>query len=385
MSDQAISSFYDESESYLRMGVVEDFLRRLPENRRKPFLKLLDRWVEGDLHDFLRRIREDEMFLVESINNLVERLKAEGLAPKTITGFYIYFLKRFLRFCGIRLDWDLVKVRVDLPKKRPIKIDKAPSVQDVRRMILAAKPRLGLLIHLMATTGLRAGEALSLKVENLDLEADPPYLIVVTEKTNRVREVFLTRELVEALKKYLGGRRSGYLFATRNGTPMDKRNLRRDFLNLSLRLGINRRDPSGRGWMIHPHSLRKFYKTRLEEAGVNFLVIETWMGHDIGVSGAYFRPSRRMLLEEWRKAEKALTLFAETEDRLQRDREIAEIREDIKNLWEELSSVLAELEAYRDMLHAAGIHSISQLTRKARTSKRNYRNLSDNPETNPAE
>ena len=36
--------------------------------------------------------------------------------------------------------------------------------------------------------------------------------------------------------------------------------------------------------MLHPHSLRKFYKTRLEEAGVNFLVIETWMGHDIGVS-----------------------------------------------------------------------------------------------------
>ena len=348
VSDQAISSFYDESDAYLRMRLIDDFLRRLPRNRRKPFLKLLDRWVEGDPEVFLRRVREDEMFLVESIGRLVERLKAERLAPKTITGFYIYFLKRFLRFCGIKLDWDLVKVRVDLPKRKPIKIDKAPSIQEVRKMILGAKPRLGLLIHLLATTGLRSGEALSLKVENLDLEAKPPYLMVITEKSNQIREVFLTRELTEALKNYLNGRESGYIFTTRDGRPLDKRNFLRDFMNLTIKLGINRRDPSGRGWMIHPHSLRKFYKTRLEEAGVNFLVIETWMGHDIGVSGAYFRPSRKMLLEEWRKAEKALTLFSDEEDRLYEDRKIEELEKEIEDIKRTLTYVLDHLKSFHN-------------------------------------
>jgi len=309
------------------MSRLDEFLRRLPECRRRPFLRLVRAWV-GDVERIDEVLDSGYDGVVESVVGLVERLKAEGLAPKTITSFYLPYLKKFLRFCGIKLDWDDVKLRVEIPGKRPIKIDRAPTLMELRKLILGAKSRrLKLLIWLMAVTGLRAGEALALKVENFDFTCDPPVVRVVSEKTWRRREIPLTREIAEELKEYLRDRR-GYAFSTKGDRPLDYRNFLRDFKNLTLRLGINRRDPSGRGWMLHPHSLRKFYKTRLEEAGVNFLVIETWMGHDIGVSGAYFRPTRKMILEEWRKAEKALTLFSDEKDRLYEDRKIEELERD---------------------------------------------------------
>ena len=319
--------------------------------KRKAFRKLLRLWVDGDLGDFLRRVERDEMFFAESVGRLVERLRAEGLAPSTITSFYIPMLKRFLRFCGIRFDWDFVRARVNLPRRRIVKMDRAPTINEVRRMVLAARSRrLRLLIWFLAVTGLRIGEAFSLKRENLFLDQEPPYVIVVTEKTGKVREIPLTREISEELRKWLKDHDSTYLFPNYSdpSKPLTFQNVWQDFLDLTLRLGINRRDPSNRGWMIHIHSLRKFYKTRLEEAGVNPLVIEMWMGHDLKVPGAYFRPTRKMILEEWRKAEKALTLFSDEEDRLYEDRRIEELEKEIEDIKKTLTYVLDHLKSFHN-------------------------------------
>jgi len=55
---------------------------------------------------------------------------------------------------------------------------------ELRKLILDTKSRrLKLLIWLMAVTGLRAGEALALKVGNFDFTCDPPVVRVVSEKT----------------------------------------------------------------------------------------------------------------------------------------------------------------------------------------------------------
>jgi integrase len=340
----------------MQMSLVERFMERLPASRRKPFMKLLRLWCGGaDADGFLDRCKHDQEFLNDSIVDLVERLKAEGLAPKTITSFYLVFLKRFLRFCGLKPDWDIIRARCSIPRSRVVRVDRAPSISELRHMILAAPPRLGLMIHLAAVTGLRIHELLNLKVENLDFTCDPPVLRIVSAKTGRVREVPLTREIVQRLVKYLGDRRSGPLFTSRDGGKLDERNLQRDFINLTLKLGINQRDPSGRGWMLHPYSLRKFFKTRLEEAGVNSLIIETWMGHDLNVSGAYFRPSRKMILEEWKKAERALTIFAEEDEdkAIENIRRIEELEAEIAEMKRALSHLLTRLRESHNRLGAS--------------------------------
>ena len=337
------------------MDLIHDFECRLPGGKRAAFRKLLKLWVVGDPEGFLGRVRGDEMFFAESVRRLVEGLEAEGLSPSTISNFYIPMLKRFLKFCGIRFDWEFVRARCNIPRRRVVKMDRAPSIQELRKMVMAARSRrLRLLIWFLAVTGLRVGEAFSLRRENLDFESSPPVVRVVTEKTGNVREVPLTREIVGELREWLSSHNAKYVFPNYESPdkPITFQNIWQDFLDLTLRLGINQRDPSGRGWMIHIHSLRKFYKTRLEEAGVNPLVIEMWMGHDLKVPGAYFRPTRKMILQEWVKAEKALTLFAEDDVAIDSLKRIEELEAELAEMKRILNSLLTRLRGSHNRIGA---------------------------------
>lgn len=303
----------------------------------------MERLAGGDVERFLSRVRGGDLdYLVDCVRRFM--VENPQLAPKTLAGFYLPFLKKFLRLNGCVVDWELVKLKLELPRKHVVRLDRAPTINEVRKIILACRSkRLQLLVWLLATTGLRVGEALKLRIENLNLDASPPFLLTINEKTGGYREVFLTQELVAELKKYIASR-EGLVFVNKHGGQYHYSNAERDFRSVLKRLGLLIREPGGRGWMIHFHSLRKFYKTRLEEAGVNTLVIETWLGHDLGVSAAYFRPTRRMLLEEWRKAEKALTLFPE-EDITQHETRLEELEKELHRLRDLVAALEARLKA----------------------------------------
>jgi len=325
---------------------VEDYVGRLPSGKRKAFLKVVGILLGGlSLDVFLEKCRNED-FVVDRVKFLVDRLKEEGLSPKTISGFYMVYVKKFFKLCRVDVDWDIVRLRVDIPKAVNVKIDRAPTISELRRIILSVKsPRLKILIWFLAVTGLRIGEALSLKVENLDLESEPPKVILLGEKTFQKREVFLTREIAEELKKYLAGRKTGYLFPNEkdlNRKP-NYRNIYDAFMKVLRRLGLDRRDPSGRGHTLHIHCLRKFYKSRLEELGVNPLFIEKWMGHVSDVVHAYFKPSRRLELDEWRKAEKALTIFSSEDEDVENVKKIQELENEISELKRILKTVLSRL------------------------------------------
>ncbi len=49
------------------------------------------------------------------------------------------------------------------------------------------------------------------------------------------------------------------------------------------------------------HGFRKFYKTRAEQA-MRPANVELTMGHDIGVSKSYYKPTEREILEDYLKA-----------------------------------------------------------------------------------
>ena len=211
---------------------------------------------------------------------------------------------------------------------------------------------------MIAVCGLRLGEALDLKIGDLWLNEEPPLLRVKTRKTRKFRFVPLTREIVELLKDYFGERFEKaevdeYLFHARDN-PRKKllaRDVQQYFYSTLRKAGLLKRDPSGKGYEIHLHSLRKFFKTQLESAGVNPLMIERWMGHNLGsVAQAYYRPSREQFMEEWRKAEKALTIFTSSKETVEkyyrleeRIKEVEEKLEKLRKLSELASSLKLEL------------------------------------------
>src|SRR5215469_3203705 len=59
------------------------------------------------------------------------------------------------------------------------------------------------LIGLLASTGLRIGEALRLRLEDLRLAANPPYLVIRDTKFGKSRNVVLHPTATDHLRKYL--------------------------------------------------------------------------------------------------------------------------------------------------------------------------------------
>ena len=142
-------------------------------------------------------------------------------------------------------------------------------------------------------------------------------------------------ELRETLENYLRQVRGEWVFPAKDPRKhMNKSRVYETFYATLRRLGLDERDGSG-GHALHIHTLRKWFKTTLESAGVNRLLIEMWMGHGIGVQGAYFLPPPDVARREFfEKADPALRIFGRAEE--------PRSREDV----EELKARLEVLEMY---------------------------------------
>jgi hypothetical protein len=58
------------------------------------------------------------------------------------------------------------------------------------------------------------------------------------------------------------------------------------------------------------HGFRKFYKTRAEQS-MKPINVEITMGHNIGVSASYYKPTEQEVLEDYMKAVDILTIFSD--------------------------------------------------------------------------
>lgn len=113
------------------------------------------------------------------------------------------------------------------------------------------------LIGLLASTGLRIGEALALKIEDAKLGTTPPHLLIHESKFGKSRNVVLHPSTAEQLRKYLiarskalRGHQAEAFFTNRSGKYLGYHSQRMMFLRLLNRAGI-RRIPGQRGPSLH--------------------------------------------------------------------------------------------------------------------------------------
>jgi integrase len=133
------------------------------------------------------------------------------------------------------------------------------------------------LIGLLASCGLRAGEALRLRLADVDLTAEPPCLHVRLTKFRKSRLVPLHSSTVTALRTYAAHRaRLGYddlcehFFVSERPGPLNYHVIARTFVALVRRLGL--RGPAGnRGASLHAlrhtfavNRLLTWYRTGLD-------------------------------------------------------------------------------------------------------------------------
>jgi integrase len=108
-----------------------------------------------------------------------------------------FHLKNFLEFHDVDISPRKFKMKLKLPKVVRKKKE-ALSKEDIADILSACSDiRLKTYVTLLAATGMRALEALSIRIKGLDLQSDPPNQFVRGEftKTRSDRTIFLTSEL----------------------------------------------------------------------------------------------------------------------------------------------------------------------------------------------
>lgn len=201
-------------------------------------------------------------------------------------------------------------VRTGTPRPRrfePLTADEA------RQFLTAARGhRLHALFELALHTGLRKGELLGLRWEDLDFDRGAAAVRRTLQRTSTgglttlptktrasERRIALPARCLQSLKhhheeqqreRHTAGaewQHNGYVFTTPQGRPIDPTNLTRTFTTLLRKAGLRR---------IRFHDLRHSTATLLLEQGVELVVIKELLGHaHIGVTATVYAHVRLRL------------------------------------------------------------------------------------------
>ena len=262
------------------------------------------KWIAKSPDDIVRESLIDKKILeqyVASLDDFVGDLQAEALAPGTIVN-HVKGVKALYRTNGIEIV---------LPYRLPRRVkynDRAPTPEELTKIMDIADIREKVAISLLALGGFRLGTLVSLRYRHVkkDLEAGkiPLHVHVEAEITKgkyHDYDTFLGTEAVEYLKIYLDMRRKG----TRNdkwGMPpemlYDESPLIRDsqtkivkpvttgsiYLSihkLFLKAGLIQKGTAKR-YDLRAHSIRKYFRTQLGSLStIPTDYIEYMMGHTI--------------------------------------------------------------------------------------------------------
>jgi integrase len=128
-------------------------------------------------------------------------------------------VKNFFEYYDVDISPRKFKLKVKLPRII-IRIKEALSKEDIIDILNACSDiRLKTYVMLLAGTGMRATEALSIRIKDIDLKSNPAKVFVRGEytKTKTDRTVFLTEEITQQLNSWLN-----YKYRTRRVCHKDE-------------------------------------------------------------------------------------------------------------------------------------------------------------------
>jgi len=178
--------------------------------------------------------------------------------------------------------------RLPLPKvTQPVPVFLTEEM--AQRLIAAAEsPWTRAAVVLLLSTGIRRSEAVSITLDDLNLEERQ---VLIRGKGDKERVVPLTDQVVEAIHAYLPHRtktESRHLFVSAyGGHPLHGR-----CINRMLKIVIRKAGMEDQG--ITPHKLRHTFATHLIRNGVDVRTVQELLGHsDIQTTARYLHSDTR--------------------------------------------------------------------------------------------
>ncbi len=251
------------------------------------------------------RDKEFVSFSRTDIIDFIESLRSEGYSISSICRF----ISSIRGLCKYLIVENVIKSdpseNLQTPKRWE-RLPKSLSISEVRSFLegsLSPNPSVPttirdyVMFELLYSSGLRVSELVSLKLEDINLEAG---FLRVLGKGSKERVVPVNIRAMERIKKYiiqqrpeiLKKKRSSYLFVTRRGGPMTRQRFWQTIKTWGRRLGIE----------VSPHTMRHSFATHLLEGGADLRSLQKMLGHsDISTTQIYTKVTTERLKKVFTK------------------------------------------------------------------------------------
>ncbi len=311
--------------------------------------------TDGSLEDLAAKYLGEERSREEDIQAFLVSLKER--APKTVK-LYLSAVRVFLIENDVEIPqvfWRRLRGRIK--GSRALTLDKVPSNVELRK-IMTHLPVQGKALFLMLTSsGMRIEEAMQLQLSDLEYSMDPAKVSIRGEytKTGNSRITFISREAKEAVEEWLKIREDYLKTATaRTRYDRDREDERlfpftstnaRVMWRLALqKSGNGKRDPRTGFSEIHPHVLRKFFRSQMATV-IPVDVAEALMGHEGYLTEVYRRYSFEQLAKFYKQGEHVLLVFTEAGEVGELRKELKEERDNLQGIVNGLTAENLELKA----------------------------------------
>jgi hypothetical protein len=349
--------------------IIANFLYalRAPETKRqyprrfKVFLDFLQLGgtFEEQTREFMIRARQNGKWVQDNFMRFIqfqkERAKREEISESTISNYY-KATKLFCEMNDLAVGWK--KIARGLPVGRRAANDRAPTLEEIQKLVEYPDRRLKPIIYTMVSSGIRIGawdyllwkhvtpihneqgEVIAAKLLIYPGDQEEYYTFITPEAYTALKdwmdfrasygekitgESWLMRDLWQTSNMKYGAKFGLATSPKRLKSSAIKRLIERALWEQGLRHilspGRNRHE-----WKA-AHGYRKYYKSHAEQA-MRPINVETTMGHDIGVSKSYWRPTEQEVLQDYLKTIDPLTING---DKRHFQSQIVELKEKSKD------------------------------------------------------
>jgi integrase len=269
--------------------------------------------------------------IIGYIQHQKERAERKEITAGTVKN-YFQVIKLFCEMSDISLPWK--RISRGLPKSRKFADDRAPTIEEISKMLDYPDRRLKAIIYTMASSGIRVGAWDYLKWKHVipiqkNGQVIAAKLLVYAGETDEYF-TFISPEAYHELEKWKEYRIQSGESVDFNGWVMrniwnTKKGYTRGLVSAPIKLksegvkrlvedalwtqGLRKKlDSKKRHEFQTDHGFRKWFKTRCELAGMKPINIEILMNHSTGISDSYYRATEAELLEDYMKAIDSLTI-----------------------------------------------------------------------------
>jgi len=245
----------------------------------------------------------------------------------------IGIIKKYFRSRGIKIHQDDITDCITIGRKMRVK--KYPLTPEMISKIIDELPRFDhkALTILLASTGMRKGEAVALRVSDFDFTSHPSsiHINAPSTKIKQDRIVYLTKECSEMFEQLINKKseKQRFLFGRSNNPLQIYETYSKALRRALIRMGMYKVLANGFG-QITVHSFRQFFRTYAGHLiGRDFA--ESFIGHSFYLSEYENMPEeerRRIFL----KLEPHMTFLEPKIRKLQKNPEVIELQRQLNDL-----------------------------------------------------